>query len=53
MKKSELYDLFLNTLFAQDYRKSTVIFKIDVALDSLENWELVKSSEKHNITLYK
>ncbi|HEX5187841.1 MAG TPA: DEAD/DEAH box helicase [Nitrososphaeraceae archaeon] len=50
MKKSELYDLFLNTLFAQDYRKSTVIFKIDVALDSLENWELVKSKNERYIS---
>ncbi|HET7643437.1 MAG TPA: DEAD/DEAH box helicase, partial [Nitrososphaeraceae archaeon] len=50
MKKSELYDLFLNTLFAQDYRKSTVIFKIDVALESLEDWELVKSKNERYIS---
>jgi len=50
MKKSELYDLFLNTLFAQDYRKSTVIFKIDVALESLQDWELVKSKNERYIS---
>lgn len=49
MKKSELYDLFLNTLFAQNYRKSTVVFKIDVALESLEKWELVKSKNERYI----
>ena len=49
MKKSELYDLFLNTLFAQNYRKSTIIFKIDVALESLEKWDLVKSKNERYI----
>jgi helicase len=49
MKKSELYDLFLNTLFAQNYRKSTIVFKIDVALESLEKWELVKSKNERYI----
>src|SRR5215204_4532992 len=42
LKKSELYDLFLDTLFAQNYRKSTIVFKIDVALESLEKWNLIK-----------
>jgi len=50
MKKSELYDLFLSTLFAQDYRKSTLIFKIDVALESLEKWELIKSKNERYIS---
>jgi helicase len=50
MKKSELYDLFLNTLFAQDYRKSTIIFKIDVALESLEKWDLIKSKNERYIS---
>ena len=49
MKKSELYDLFLNTLFAQNYRKSTIVVKIDVALESLEKWELVKSKNERYI----
>ena len=49
MKKSELYDLFLNTLFAQNYRKSTIVFKIDVALESLEKWDLVKSKNERYI----
>ena len=50
MKKSELYNLFLNTLFAQDYRKSTIIFKIDVALESLEKWDLIKSKNERYIS---
>jgi helicase len=50
MKKSELYDLFLNTLFAQDYRKSTIVFKIDVALESLEKWDLIKSKNERYIS---
>ncbi len=49
MKKSELYDLFLNTLFAQNYRKSTIVFKIDVALESLEKWDLIKSKNERYI----
>ncbi len=49
MKKSELYDLFLNTLFAQNYRKSTIVFKIDVALESLEKWNLIKSKNERYI----
>lgn len=49
MKKSEVYDLFLNTLFAQNYRKSTIIFKIDVALESLEKWNLIKSKNERYI----
>jgi helicase len=50
MKKSELYDLFLSTLFAQDYKKSTLIFKIDVALESLEKWDLIKSKNERYIS---
>ncbi|MGZ5470322.1 MAG: DEAD/DEAH box helicase [Nitrososphaeraceae archaeon] len=49
MKKSELYDLFLNTLFAQNYRKSTIVFKIDIALESLEKWNLIKSKNERYI----
>jgi helicase len=49
IKKSELYDLFLNTLFAQNYRKSTIVFKIDVALESLEKWDLIKSKNERYI----
>lgn len=49
MKKSELYDFFLNTLFAQNYRKSTIVFKIDVALESLEKWDLIKSKNERYI----
>src|SRR5215207_10239297 len=50
MKKSELYNLFLNTLFAQDYRNSTIIFKIDIALESLEKWDLIKSKNERYIS---
>jgi helicase len=49
MKKSELYDLFLNTLFAQNYRKSTIVFKVDIALESLETWNLIKSKNERYI----
>jgi helicase len=45
LKKSELYD----TLFAQNYRKSTIVFKIDVALESLEKWNLIKSKNERYI----
>ena len=42
-KKDEIYDLFENTLFAQQYRKATVNFKVDSALSYLENEDLIKS----------
>jgi helicase len=43
MKKSEIYELFGSTLFAQQYRKATVDFKVDTALSYLESEELIKS----------
>jgi len=43
MKKFEIYDLFGSTLFAQQYRKSTVSFKVDAALVYLESEGLIKS----------
>jgi helicase len=43
MKKSEIYELFESTLFAQQYRKATVDFKVDTALSYLESEELIKS----------
>jgi helicase len=43
MKKSEIYELFESTLFAQQYRKATVYFKVDTALSYLESEELIKS----------
>jgi len=49
MKKSEVYDLFGNTLFAQQYGKSTVYFKVDVALNYLEDEDLIKSKNNRYI----
>ncbi|HEX2014845.1 MAG TPA: helix-hairpin-helix domain-containing protein, partial [Nitrososphaera sp.] len=43
MKKPEIYDLFESTLFAQQYRSATVSFKVESALEYLEQEELVKS----------
>ncbi|MGB7636038.1 MAG: DEAD/DEAH box helicase [Nitrososphaeraceae archaeon] len=43
MKKSEIYELFESTLFAQQYRKATVDFKVDTALSYLESEEHIKS----------
>src|SRR5919198_4199368 len=49
LKKSEIYDLFESTLFAQQYRKATVTFKIDNALSYLELEELIKSKNDRYI----
>ena len=49
LKKSEIYDLFGSTLFAQQYRKSTVTFKIDNALSYLESEALIKSKNDRYI----
>ena len=49
LKKSEIYDLFGSTLFAQQYRKATVTFKIDNALSYLESEELIKSKSDRYI----
>lgn len=43
MKKPEIQELFASTLFARQYRSATVEFKVDSALDYLEQEELVKS----------
>ena len=43
MKKFEIHELFQNTLFAQQYRKATVDFKVDTSLRYLECEELIKS----------
>jgi helicase len=42
LKKFEIYDLFESTLFAQQYKKAIVTFKIDRALNYLESEELIK-----------
>jgi helicase len=49
LKKSEIYELFESTLFAQQYRKATVTFKIDNALSYLESEELIKSKNDRYI----
>jgi helicase len=43
MKKPEIHDLFSRTLFARQYRSATVEFKVESALEYLEQEELVKS----------
>ena len=49
LKRSEIYDLFGSTLFAQQYRKATVTFKIDNALSYLESEDLIKSKNDRYI----
>jgi ATP-dependent DNA helicase len=43
MKKFEIHELFQSTLFAQQYRKATVDFKVDTSLRYLECEGLIKS----------
>jgi helicase len=49
MKKTEIHDLFAATLFAQQYRTASVIFKVDSALDYLEQEDLIKSRNERYI----
>ena len=42
MKKPGIHELFASTLFAQQYKEATVSFKVDSALEYLEQEELVK-----------
>ena len=42
MKKPGIHELFARTLFAQQYKEATVSFKVDSALEYLEQEELVK-----------
>jgi helicase len=49
IKKSEIYELFESTLFAQHYRKATITFKVDAALSYLENEDLIKSKNERYI----
>jgi len=49
MKKPEIHELFASTLFARQYRGATVEFKVDSALDYLEQEELVKSKNDRYI----
>jgi helicase len=43
MKKPDIHDLFSRTLFARQYRNTTVQLKVESALEYLEQKELVKS----------
>ena len=49
MKKPEIQDLFTRTLFARQYRSATVEFKVESALEYLEQEELVKSKNDRYI----
>ena len=42
IKKNEIYHLFESTLFARNYQKNTVVFKVDAALNYLEEEYLIK-----------
>ena len=42
IKKNEIYHLFESTLFARNYQKNTVVFKVDTALNYLEEEYLIK-----------
>jgi helicase len=42
IKKTEIHHLFGSTLFARNYQKSTVVFKVDAALSYLEKEYLIK-----------
>jgi helicase len=43
MKKPEIHELFASTLFARQYRSATVEFKVESALEYLEQEDLIKS----------
>ncbi|HJS68913.1 MAG TPA: DEAD/DEAH box helicase [Nitrososphaera sp.] len=49
MKKPEIHELFASTLFARQYRSATVEFKVESALDYLEQEELIKSKNDRYI----
>jgi helicase len=49
MKKPEIHDLFARTLFARQYANATVKFKVESALEYLEQEELVKSKNDRYI----
>ncbi|TLY01438.1 MAG: DEAD/DEAH box helicase [Thaumarchaeota archaeon] len=50
LKKPEIHDLFAGTLFARQYRSATVEFKVESALEYLEQEELVKSKNGRYIS---
>lgn len=49
MKKPEIHELFSSTLFARQYRKAAVEFKVESALEYLEQEDLVKSKNDRYI----
>jgi helicase len=49
MKKPEILELFASTLFARQYRNATVEFKVESALEYLEQEELVMSKNDRYI----
>jgi helicase len=49
MKKPEIHELFASTLFAQQYRSASVTFKVDSALEYLEQEDLIKSKNDRYI----
>ena len=49
MKKAGIMDVFVATLFAQQYRSATVEFKVESALAYLESEELVKLKNERYI----
>lgn len=49
MKKPEIHELFAATLYARQYRSATVEFKVESALDYLEQEGLIKSKNDRYI----
>ncbi|MEW6604391.1 MAG: DEAD/DEAH box helicase [Thermoproteota archaeon] len=49
MKKPEIHELFSSTLFARQYRKAAVEFKVESALEYLEQEDLIKSKNDRYI----
>lgn len=49
MKKPEIHELFSSTLFARQYRKAAVEFKVESALGYLEQEDLIKSKNDRYI----
>lgn len=49
LKKPEILNIFKSTLFARQYRDSVVDFKVDSALEYLEQEEMVKSRNERYI----
>lgn len=49
MRKQEIQDLFSSTLFAQQYRSESIIFKLESAMEYLESEKLVMSKNERYI----